>query len=295
MLEMSYFRKNRVIGITFSGKSVHFVICEKKKGISYINLCEKKTFSHSLFENDFRYFNLAIEWIIEVIKKTKGYKSIPVYISIPDPVVYSHTFTFDNLPKKSTDEFVEWKLSSLYHLDKNEYGFQNLLLSTSNSHKIVLSLAIQKNLLEKIILDFMINHIPLMEINSHSCINFNSTKEYYDNQSGAHIFLNKESWSIILWDERKTLKTIKSKWISTGDESTKVWGIVQENLERMIRVHIQENPKSVISAVYVTDVSEGFASKVNKEHSISFKSLNRMEKVKLFSGCSLIESFAAIQ
>lgn len=293
---MSYFGKIRTIGITFLDKSVYLVMREKKKGIDCINLCEKKTFSDSLFENEFNHFDLATEWVTAAIKKIKGYKAIPVHISIPDPVVYSHTFTFDDLPKKSTDEFVEWKLSNLYHLDKNEYGFQNSLLNTSNNNKTVLVLAIKNNLLEKISVNFLKDHIPIMEINSQSCINFYALKDSYNNECGAHIFLNEGCWSIIIWDKNKSLQTIKSKWNSVGDENTKTWKTLHANLERMIRVYIQENPKAVINNIYVTGLtSEDFIAWATANQSIVFKSMNSLAHVQLLDGCSLIESFTAIQ
>ena len=293
---MSYFRQTKSIGISFSGKGVSLVVAEKNKGEHKIISFVTKPFSAALFEGDSPELNLAADWIVNEIQNIKAYQAIPVYISMPDPVVYSHTFIFDDLPKKSADEFVEWKLSNLFHLDKNEYGFQNSLISTLDNKKTVLSLALNNLFYQHLAAKLLENHIPLTSINSQASINFNVLYDTYNNECGAHVFVNNDYWSIILWDDNKVLQSIKSKWLNEAGVNENVWSVIVDNLERMIRVHLKNRQNDVVNDIYISGRNaDDFIRWAELNKSLHIKSLDLSGKVALSDLCSLTDALVALQ
>ena len=292
---MKSIRNKQSIGITFLDKTIFVVLCEKKSnGVFYVKKNVSETFNNSLFQGEENDFYEALTWVAEEVKNINGFKGIPIHLSLPDPIFFTHTFIFDSLPDKATDDFIAWKLCNLFHLDKDEYSFQNSFLSKSSENS-VLSLAVERKTIKKIEDGFLNQQLPLMSINNRTSSNFYALKPFYKKGCGVHVFIEQDSWSIYFWDENENLQTIKSRWINNDDPAEVVWPIITTNLERILRSYINSHTDVIIKNMYVTgENSSEFVSWASNNKSLNFQLMNNIESVKLSDTCSISEVLVAM-
>ena len=292
---MKSIRNKQSIGITFLDKTIFVVLCEKKSnGVFYVKKNVSETFNNSLFQGEGNDFDVALKWVAKEVKNIAGFKGIPIYLSLPDPIFFAHTFLFDSLPDKAVDDFIAWKLCNLFHLDKDEYSFQNSFLRKSNENS-VLSLAVEGNIIKKIVDGFLSQHLPLMSVNNRTSSNFNALKTFYKKGCGVHVFIEQDSWSIYLWDENENLQTIKSRWINNDDAVEAIWSIITTNLERMLRSYINSHTDVIIKNMYVTgEKGSEFVNWAANNKSLNFQLMNDVESVKLSDTSSISEVLVAM-
>ncbi|HLQ26628.1 MAG TPA: hypothetical protein VK138_12220 [Acidiferrobacterales bacterium] len=183
---------------------------------------------------------------------------LPVQVGLPDPAVSALVFELDTLPKERQAQLdlVRWRFAKSLHLDENKIECASQPLGSEDGKQLLLGLATDKTWLQCVRQALKEAGVVAAIIDMDACHRFNRfyTLLTAEKQDGALAYIDRDAWSLAIWDSQGRLRFIRSRW----REDTAVQALAAEcqeiatEVERAIRAYARPGASRAVAHVFIT-------------------------------------------
>ncbi len=193
----------------------------------------------------------AIGKLCEPAKKTY----LPIQVGLPDPAVSALVFELEAFPEErhAQVDLVRWRFAKSLHRDETKIACAAQPLGGDGDKQLLLGLATDKAWLHCI--DEALRQVGLVAavIDMDACHRFNRfypllTAEKHD---GALIYIDRDAWSLTIWDSQGRPRFIRAHWRETPPLATENREIAAE-VERAIRAYARPGSSRAVAQVFIT-------------------------------------------
>ncbi len=177
-------------------------------------------------------------------KERKGYRTLQV--SLPDAAAHWEVFELEKIPAAgpSLDQFLRWRFSP-HGLEKAPLVFARQGLGEEKGKKLLLGVALEKNWLEWLQRTLEEAGARVSFLDMASRFRFNLFHETFLSQGpGGLVSLEKDYWTLLVWDGQARPRFQRSKWWRTpveGPEDLPLEELALE-VERTVRSYVHAGP-----------------------------------------------------
>lgn len=210
----------------------------------------------------------------------------PLQIALPDPAAIFQVLEFDTLPGTAQERaaIARFRLEKEWPaVAQMECAFQVL---NEEGRAMLIASAVQRAWLDWLregcrtagfapgVADIGLSHI------------FNRFHDVIAKGKGDGVLISIEpdTWSVLLWDQDRRPRFVRSRWRDSGSEEDEDYGAIAQDVERLVRAYVLASPGRRIDGIYLCAneaVRAPFADRMNARMSAPCILLDMAEE---FSG-----------
>lgn len=175
-------------------------------------------------------------------------------VSLPDPAAQWEVFELEQVPAagNATDEFLRWRFQSDAQ-EKTSRRFRSQKLGVESGRQLLLGVGLDTAWLEAIegALERSGARVSLLDVAFHHRFNL-LCKIYGPAGPGALLTLEKDYWSLAVWDGQVRPRLLRSKWWehNAGPSSPTLEALAWE-AERTIRSYVYSTPGRSVERLFL--------------------------------------------
>jgi hypothetical protein len=198
---------------------------------------------------------------LERVIGTPPRAQIPIQLALPDPAAMFQVLEFDALPGTTHER----NALARFRLEKEWSAAAKLEcvsqpLGDDKGRALLLVLAVDRIWLECVRSACRMARIVPHTMDMTVCHVFNRLQESMDLVSGGGALLVAEphSWTLMLWDNVRRLRFVRTRWRGTENQPPDHETIAME-IERLIRAFVMAEPERNVSGLHICAADAEFA------------------------------------
>lgn len=280
MLANSLFKPKSSIGVILRQNSIHALQVNNKGKVYRTEWQKMLNSKQHLFQqnNHERLHNLLVE-MLKIIASHISKKYVPIQLALPDPVVCYQVLKLEEMPKgkDAIKSLVQWKLAKFLNQDQTAIACDYQYIGANNGEHLVLAIGVDKKIQELVENAANVSGVQITVADMAACYRNNFWDNYINTDGIACISLDKDYWTLQLYDEQGRMRHAKSKWRhDDGDYQVPEMENIVNDAERSMRTYILSNVGQDITHVYINGADrdlQDFSPLLNKRMQVECKLL----------------------
>ncbi len=165
-----------------------------------------------------------------------------VHVALPDTVIRSAVFEFDELPKGAAlrESLLRWRFAEMWQRAEESLECRGLDLGEDNGKHLLLGQAGERSWVACVRGALELAGITPWSLNATAAHRFNCFHDAVVSNSGALLSLEPDCWSLLLWDEAGRVRQVLTRFRQGQSEQEEI-SLIADEVARAVPAYVDRS------------------------------------------------------